>query len=123
MGPPNKLLLLIRVVTKGRRLWICHGYYKYYPWLHSEEIQLNLSTMATLETEESVRCREVLNKSQCLDFLSMGMKKVAVAERWPFCIRIIEHKDLSSCSTSCLLIAYIWQFEILVTALLCLVAS
>ena len=83
MGPPNKLLLPIRVVTKGQRLWICCGYYKYYPWPHSEEIQSNLSTMATLETEESGRCREVLNKSQCKDFLSGATKKLAVAERWP----------------------------------------
>ena len=46
-------------------------------------IQLNLSTKATMGTEESDRCKEVLNKSQCMDFLSAGTKKVAVAERWP----------------------------------------
>ena len=39
--------------------------------------------MVTLETEESGRCREVLNQSQCMDFLSTGTKKVAVVERWP----------------------------------------
>ena len=83
MVPPNKLLLPVRIVTKGGRLWICRGYYEYYPWLCSEEIQLKLSTMATLETEESGRCREVLNKSQCVDFLSAGTKKVAIAEQWP----------------------------------------
>ena len=32
------------------------------------EIQLNLSTTATLGKEESGRCREVLMKSQCMDF-------------------------------------------------------
>ena len=83
MGAPNKLLLPVRVVTKGRRLWIGRGYYEYYPWLCSEEIQLKLSTMATLETEESGHCREVLNKSQCMDFLSAATKKLAIAERWP----------------------------------------
>ena len=31
--------------------------------------------MSTLRTEESGHCREVLNKSQCLDFLSTGTKK------------------------------------------------
>ena len=37
-------------------------------------VQLNLSTTATLGTEESGRCREVLNKSQCMNFLSAGAK-------------------------------------------------
>ena len=37
-------------------------------------VQLNLSTTATLGTEESGRCREVLNKSQCMDFLSAWTK-------------------------------------------------
>ena len=45
-------------------------------------IQLNLSTTATMETEESDRCKEVLSKSQCMDFLSAGTKKVAFVERW-----------------------------------------
>ena len=31
--------------------------------------------MATLGTEESGRCKEALNKSQCMDFLSAGTKK------------------------------------------------
>ena len=44
-------------------------------------MQLNLSTMATLGTEESGGCREALNKSQCMDLLSAGTKKLAVAER------------------------------------------
>ena len=40
-------------------------------------IQLNLSTMATMGTEESGHCNEVaaverLNKSQRMDFLSVG---------------------------------------------------
>ena len=35
-------------------------------------------------TEESGRYRRVLNKSQCMDFLSAGRKKKeAFAERWP----------------------------------------
>ena len=42
------------------------------------KIQLNLSTTATLGTEGSGRCRdscrEVLFKSQCMDFLSAGTK-------------------------------------------------
>ena len=45
-------------------------------------IQLNLSTMSTLGTEESGQYREVLNKSQCMDFLSARTKKVTVVERW-----------------------------------------
>ena len=46
-------------------------------------MQLNLSTIATLGTEESGCCREVLNKSQCMNLLSPGTKKFAVVERWP----------------------------------------
>ena len=46
-----------------------------------------LSTTATLETEESGRCsiREVLNKSQCMEFLSAGTEKSGrrKVERWP----------------------------------------
>ena len=42
-------------------------------------IQLNLSKRATLGTEESGRCKEVLNKSKCMDFCPPGRKKVAVA--------------------------------------------
>ena len=42
--------------------------------------QLNFSTTATLGTEESGRCREVLNKSQCMDFCLLGRKTVAVAD-------------------------------------------
>ena len=38
-------------------------------------IQLNLSTTATMGTEESDRCKEVLSNSQCMDFLSAGTKK------------------------------------------------
>ena len=38
--------------------------------------------MATSEREESGRCREVLNESQSMDFLSAGMTKVVVLERW-----------------------------------------
>ena len=44
--------------------------------------QLNFSTTATLGTEESGGCREVLNKSQCMDFCLPGRKTVAVAEKW-----------------------------------------
>ena len=49
-----------------------------------KKLQLNLSTTATLGTEKSGRCREVLNKSQCMDFLAHRNKKkgVAVAESW-----------------------------------------
>ena len=46
------------------------------------DIQLNLSTTATLGTEESSHCKKVavveeaLNKSQCMNFLlSIGTKK------------------------------------------------
>ena len=35
----------------------------------------NVSTMATLGREESGRCREVLNKSQCMDFFPPGWKR------------------------------------------------
>ena len=40
-----------------------------------KKIQLNLSTTATLETEESGHCREVLNKRQFMDFLCASTKK------------------------------------------------
>ena len=43
-----------------------------------KNIQLNLSTTATMGTEGSDRCKEVLSKSQCMDFLSSGKKK-----KWP----------------------------------------
>ena len=50
-------------------------------WSLKEELS------ATLETEESGRCssREVLNKSQCMEFLSAGTKKSGrcEVERWP----------------------------------------
>ena len=41
---------------------------------------LNLPTKATLGTEGSGLCREVLKKSQCMD---CSPKNVAVVERWP----------------------------------------
>ena len=37
-------------------------------------VQLNLSTTATLGTEECGHFKEVLNKSQYMDFLSAGTK-------------------------------------------------
>ena len=48
----------------------------------------NLSTRATLGTEESSRYKVVavverLHKSDCVDYLSAGTKTVATAERWP----------------------------------------
>ena len=46
-------------------------------------MQLNLSTVATLGTEESGCCRKALNKSQCMDLLSARTKKLAFVERWP----------------------------------------
>ena len=53
--------------------------------LFNQYLRLNLSsTTATLETEENGRCREILNKSQCIDvFCPPGREKVAVVERWP----------------------------------------
>ena len=39
--------------------------------------------MATFGTEESGHCRQVLSKSQCMDFFVRGTKEiVAVVERW-----------------------------------------
>ena len=35
-------------------------------------LQLNLSTTATFGTEESGHCRQVLSKSQCMDFFVRG---------------------------------------------------
>ena len=35
-----------------------------------KKLQLSLSATATLGTEESGRCREVLNNSQCMDFFA-----------------------------------------------------
>ena len=56
-------------------------------WISNEalllvfDIQLNPSTMPTLGTEERGRCREVLNKSQCMGFLSAGAKKGGRCQR------------------------------------------
>ena len=53
------------------------------------KVQLNLSTMATVGTEESGRCKEVavLERFQTrVDvwiFCPLGRKKVAVVKRWP----------------------------------------
>ena len=40
----------------------------------------NVSTMATLGREESGHCREVLNKSQRMDFFPPGRKRWLLAE-------------------------------------------
>ena len=53
---------------------------------HREQITVEpvVSTTATLGTEESGRCKEVLNKSQCMDFSSARTKKSGRRiERWP----------------------------------------
>ena len=42
--------------------------------VHDKKLQLNLSTKATLGTEESGLCGEVLNKSQCMDFFVQKTK-------------------------------------------------
>ena len=52
-----------------KRCWHCDKKKK-----KKKKLQLNLSTKATLGTEESGRCREVLNKSQCMDFCVQGTK-------------------------------------------------
>ena len=44
-------------------------------FLFNQYLRLNLYTTATLETEENGHCREVLNKSQCMDFLSAWTRK------------------------------------------------
>ena len=42
---------------------------------YEQKYKLNLSKTATLGEEESGRCRDVLNKSQSMDFLSVGARK------------------------------------------------
>ena len=42
---------------------------------YEQKYKLNLSKTATLGEEESGRCRDVLNKSQSMDFLSVGTRK------------------------------------------------
>ena len=53
------------------------------------KVQLNLSTMATVGTEESGRCKEVAvlerfqTRVDAWIFCLPGRKKVAVVKRWP----------------------------------------
>ena len=47
------------------------------------EMQLNLSTMATLGREKSGHCREVLSESMYGCLSAETQKKVAVGEGWP----------------------------------------
>ena len=53
------------------------------------KVQLNLSAMATVGTEESGRCKEVAvlerfqTRVDAWIFCPLGRKKVAVVKRWP----------------------------------------
>ena len=49
-------------------------HFNFVKFLFDDNIAAPLSTMATLGTEERGRCREVLNKSRKVDFLSAGTK-------------------------------------------------
>ena len=57
-----------------KRCWHCDKKKK------KKKLQLNLSTKATLGTEESGRCREVLNKKSMYGFLCPRDK----INEWPF---------------------------------------
>ena len=80
----------------------------------THEIQLNLSTTATLEAEESGRCikrgghsGEVLIKSQCMDFLSTATKKAAVVQRWQLGeVQLMTKHSLHTASSNLTSIAY-----------------
>ena len=72
----------------GKTLFLGVSFSRFQKTIMKKVIRVEtLSTTATLETEESGRCssREVLNKSQCMEFLSAGTKKSGrrKVERWP----------------------------------------
>lgn len=49
----------------------------------ASKVQLNLSTTATLETEENGVCREVETR---VNVWTVGQKQMAIVERWPLWI-------------------------------------
>ena len=78
--PPHPLGILV-FVRPGIPTWLGTQWKEYFRQKCSCAIKSNLSTTDTLGTEESGRCRGVLNKSQCLDFLSAGRKKKRPLQR------------------------------------------
>ena len=83
--PPNPLEFPFQGMFVRPRIptWLGTPWKEYFPQKCCCAIKSNLSTTDTVGTEESGRCRGVLNKSQCMDFLSAGTKKETFGERWP----------------------------------------
>ena len=70
------------------------------------QIQLKLSTTATLRTEESGRCRKVavLGRFKQESMYGLSAKKVAAVERWPLAnhpnIYVLTNKENLICRQS-----------------------
>ena len=96
------------------------------------KIQLNLSTMATFETEESGHCRKgaVVERLKQEWIYGLSAKKMAIVERWPLwkgsrlwrfdCINIIKRikyfflrfiYSVRCCQTCSLSLAYVTDVE------------
>ena len=96
------------------------------------KIQLNLSTMATFETEESSHCRKgaVVERLKQEWIYGLSAKKMAIVERWPLwkgsrlwrfdCINIIKRikyfflrfiYSVRCCQTCSLSLAYVTDVE------------
>ena len=75
--PPNPLEFPFQGMFVRPRIptWLGTPWKEYFPQKCCCAIKSNLSTTDTVGTEESGRCRGVLNKSQCMNFLSAGTKK------------------------------------------------
>ena len=73
---PNEVNLVNPDQKRRSDLTTTHKYITWSSTLlsHANILFSILSTTATSGTEESGRCRELLNKSQCMDFLFAGMK-------------------------------------------------
>ena len=72
--PPHPLGILV-FVRPGIPTWLGTQWKEYFRQKCSCAIKSNLSTTDTLGTEESGRCRGVLNKSQCMEFCPPEGKK------------------------------------------------
>ena len=82
---PNEVNLVNPDQKRRSDLTTTHKYITWSSTLlsHANILFSILSTTATSGTEESGRCRELLNKSQCMDFLFAGMKNCGRCKRWP----------------------------------------
>ena len=79
----------------------------YHCILHSQYlIQLKLSATATLGTEKSGHCREmvVVEAETTVNVQTVRLKKMAVVERWPLVEARVQSKTLVIISLKCLIL-------------------